>query len=224
MSKRIQTFWMYQIKQESGSGEVPIIELQTLAKQASTTKLVPERKTRQEKIESYQMISKTMQNKISDSIAYMVAVDLLPYTTVEKERFNYLTQTVAPSYKIIGRKALAERKISDLFLRVRETIFNLVEKMPFVAITTVAHFITANWELKTVCLACRYVPADQTAENLADMILEILDEYNINKQKVSACTTDCGANTLAAIAILNFEHISCLGHIFNTTIGKALQL
>nr|CAI5867275.1 unnamed protein product [Callosobruchus analis] len=144
--------------EESGSGEVPIIELQKPAKQASTSKLVPERKTRQEKIESYQMISKTMPNKISDSIAYMAAVDLLPYTTVEKEGFNDLMQTVAPSYKIIGRKALAERKIPDLFLRVRETIFNLVEKAPFVAITTdcwtsiakqpyialKAHFITAN--------------------------------------------------------------------------------
>lgn len=56
------------------------------------------------------------------------------------------------------------------------------------------------------------------------IIRAILEDWKIELNKIVACTTDCGANILAAMKILKFININCFGHTLNNAVSKTLSI
>lgn len=93
---------------------------------------------------------------------------------------------------------------------------------PYIAVT--AHGIDENWELKSFCLNCTSLDVEHTANNVKDIILSILEDWNISLSKISGVTTDNDTNMIKTVQLLGLLHISCFGHTLNNGISNALKL
>ena len=71
-------------------------------------------------------------------------------------------------------------------------------------------------------IRCLYF-ADHTGQNIADAILDILDNWQLSISKLVAATTDSGSNVIAAFNILGLLRISCFGHNLDLAIKKSLK-
>ncbi|KAK4406388.1 putative AC transposase [Sesamum angolense] len=113
-----------------------------------------------------------------------------------------------PCFNMISRNTL-KGDILKIYKDERTKYYNLLGKIKCrIAITTdmwtssnnkgftavTGHFIDDNWTLRNCILRFLYVPAPHTAEVLADMLVEALMNWNIDR-KVSTITIDnCTTN------------------------------
>lgn len=160
---------------------------------------------------------------------------MLPYNIVEKQGFLHLMKTVAPTYVVPSRKTIAENKVPILYEKTKNKIKEDFLQMKYVSLTTdcwtscandpyislTAHYINMSWHLKSCCLNCQSMMVNHTGENIADVIANMLKDWNI--KEVVAYTTDSGANILKAMNYIGKNHISCFGHTINTAVNKAMN-
>jgi len=66
--------------------------------------------------------------------------------------------------------------------------------------------------------------ADHTGQNIADAIVDILDNWELSSNGLITTTTDNGSNIVAAFRSLRFLHISCFGHNLDLAIKKGLNI
>ncbi|GAA6085058.1 zinc finger BED domain-containing protein 1-like, partial [Tachysurus ichikawai] len=70
---------------------------------------------------------------------------------------------------------------------------------PFLSLTL--HYIDDDWKLRQRCLETAYFPADHTADMIAQGLKDMLSEWDLAEEKLSAITTDNGANVVKAAAL-----------------------
>ena len=85
------------------------------------------------------------------------------------------------------------------------------------------HYIDTHWELKSYCLQTHYLPKDHTGENIAEVLAELLQQWELKDNKLVGITTDSGANIKLACALLNWTRLSCFGHNLNLVVEKGLN-
>ena len=85
------------------------------------------------------------------------------------------------------------------------------------------HYIDPDWKLQSKCLQTLYMPADHTAENLADGMKEILEHWHLSSTKQVRITTDSGANVVKAVRDLGWPWMSCFGHKLHLAITNAMK-
>ena len=56
--------------------------------------------------------------------------------------------------------------------------------------TITIHFISSDWELNSFCLETVPLFTDHTGQNIADAILDILENWNLSRDNLVATTTD----------------------------------
>ena len=88
-------------------------------------------------------------------------------------------------------------------------------------------FLDKNFVIQEVVLTIEYVKYPHTAQNIADALFNILDQWKI-RNKVFKITTDNGANIKKAIKDMstispNIKWQSCAAHTLQLTIGKGLD-
>ena len=77
--------------------------------------------------------------------------------------------------------------------------------------------------MQSVALSMHFLTEDYTAIVIAEVLKEILQEWNLNSQKQVSLTTDSGVNVVAAVNFLNWTRISCFEHNLHLPITKALN-
>lgn len=83
-------------------------------------------------------------------------------------------------------------------------------------------FFNNNAELKSCLLECIQFNDRHTADNLAQELMRIVDNWAIT-HKVVAATSDNANNIKAAIKINNWKHIPCFAHLLNLIVQSALR-
>ena len=68
--------------------------------------------------------------------------------------------------------------------------------------------------MQSIALSIHFLP-DHTAIVIAEVLEEILQEWNLNSEKQMSLTTDSGANVVAAANLLNCIRISCFGTLLS---------
>lgn len=162
---------------------------------------------------------------------------MVSHHTVEKESFKELLQTFDKQYELPGRKYFTKTAIPDLYNKTREIIAKDLKSVDFVALTTdmwssinmtpyitvTAHYISEDWELMAKCLETTFVPENHTAEALAEVLTEVVHDWDIEECNISCITTDNGANIVAAIRGLKWPWLNCFGHNLNVAVNYSLQ-
>ena len=88
-------------------------------------------------------------------------------------------------------------------------------------ITVTCHFIDSSWVLKSAVLVTTNVTNDHTAENIAEELKRVTDEWKITN-KVVAVVTDNAANIAAAVRLNGWRHIPCFAHTLNLVVQDSL--
>lgn len=74
------------------------------------------------------------------------------------------------------------------------------------------------------CLSCRHFNEDHTADNISDIMKDILSEWGVNINEISCATTDNGSNILKSVKDLNLPHLTCFAHNINIGVNNALNI
>lgn len=154
---------------------------------------------------------------------------------VESEGFKHMINVLCPNYKIPNRNTFANSKIPALYLLTKNKIIAFVKEAKWISCTAEGwasqngqqfislsiHFID-NYKLNSFMLACRELSENHTEFDIANIMQDILGEYNIKLSQIIAITTDDTANIIAAVKHLDIVHIPCFAQIVNTCIQKIL--
>ena len=87
-------------------------------------------------------------------------------------------------------------------------------------ITVTAHYISSDWKLHNKVIATRAVPEKHTGVNIANVLINIKDEFQI--QSLKALTTDNAQNMVVAANEAGFERWPCFSHTLQLAINDAL--
>ena len=102
--------------------------------------------------------------KLTDSVTYCIAKDMLPIQIVEKEGFKTLVKKLDPQYELPTRKYMSKKAIPDLYSVTRESVKSQISTADFFAATTdiwssstmepylsyTLHHIAEDWQLKSL--------------------------------------------------------------------------
>ena len=172
---------------------------------------------------------------LNRAVGYFLAKDIQPLYTLEKPGFQQLVSKLNPKYNLPSRKYFTETEIPRLYNEVRDTIVKpkLTEIMYFAATTDLwtsranhpylsltVHFVTSSWDLQAFTLETVPMFEDHTGQNIADAVVDILDNWNLEGSKLIATTTDNGSNF--AFKSLEWTRISCFGHNLDLAVNKVL--
>lgn len=186
----------------------------------------------------FRKLSSADNEKITNAIAYFIAVDFEPYSAVEGKGFRHLMSVVAPTFTIPSRTTFSERKVPILYEKTKKLIMTKICDIDFFGLTTdgwtapnthkfialTCSYIDDDWVLNTHTLSCRDLNISNTGENIKQLILNELSDYKIDSKKIGAVTTDRGANVLLAVSLMGFESIPCFGHAIDTKMDEMLKL
>ena len=95
-------------------------------------------------------------------------------------------------------------------------------KHPYLSFTV--HFIANDWERRSFCLDTVPVFEDHAGQNLAETVLDILGNWELQSEQLVCTTTDNGSNFIAAFETLEWPRISCFGHNLDLAVNKALNI
>ena len=86
-------------------------------------------------------------------------------------------------------------------------------------VTVTCHFLTDEWELKSVVLETTQIEESHTAENIAPMLTDIANKWNI-MEKICCVTTDNANNMVAAVRHNRWNHLPCFAHTLNLIVSN----
>lgn len=187
----------------------------------------------------YASTSKTAM-EITNEIGYFIAKDMMPFRTVERPGFLRLMRKAFPLYRVPTRQYFSKTLIPEMYNKVKnETAAKLAQGSSFAATTDIwtssggggepylsftIHFLTPEWELVSRCLETVIFPEDHTADNIREMIENILEEWNIKKEQLVCITTDNASNMQKALVDFSNMWLGCFGHNLNLAISKVLKM
>ncbi|KAE8738829.1 hypothetical protein FOCC_FOCC015661 [Frankliniella occidentalis] len=177
--------------------------------------------------------------EVTDALLFMIAHDDMPLRTTERTGFRVFTKKINPKYKIPSEPTTT-KKLHEKYLSLRARVKLELGKTCGITLTldiwTSKHKmdsflgLTAHY-LKGVCMksveiTARPLQGHKSAENLIPVIKSILNDWNIDPERVSAVITDGGGNIKNAVKEIFgiSKHISCFGHLLNLIGTKAIGL
>ncbi|KAM4028706.1 E3 SUMO-protein ligase ZBED1-like isoform 1-T1 [Anomaloglossus baeobatrachus] len=176
------------------------------------------------------------QASVDEELTAMIARDFQPLSIVEDKGFRKLISSLNPMYIIPSRKTLSQTVLPRMCNRERDSLQERVKRASAVCLTTdcwasrtatafisvTCHYIE-NYNMVSSLLECVELCEGHTADNLAEELLRIAENWQI-ESKVICCVTDNAANITKAIKILNWAHYPCLAHTINLIVGDSMKV
>ena len=142
----------------------------------------------------------------------MLALDIQPGSIVEDKGFQDFLKVIDPKYVPPSHRITMREHLPTLYQGAMEELQHQLSKIEYCAITTdiwtsratmgyvtvTCHFLTDDWELKSVVLETTEIEESHTAENIGATHVAITDKWHIT-QKVCCVITDNANNIVAAV-------------------------
>ncbi|XP_060768023.1 E3 SUMO-protein ligase ZBED1-like [Neoarius graeffei] len=178
--------------------------------------------------------------KITKAIVIYIASAMRPYSTVEEAGFKYLLHVLEPRYTPPSRSHVRESVVPALYNRTRQIVEQGLKAAHSIALTTdswtswatesfltvTAHFISPEWDMRTVVLQTRPLHEQHTSTHLAEKLNEVVTEWKLERRGMPiAVTTDNARNIVNAVGEAGLgPHIACFAHTLNLAAKKALEI
>ena len=177
-------------------------------------------------------------NQLTEAICYFVAKDMQPMDTVNDAGFRRMIHKFEPRYTPPDRKTLATHYLPQMFETEKKRVRDLMHSAERFAVTTdlwtsrakhaytgvTVHYITDEYSLESHLLETKEFPESHTAQNIAEELEGILQEWNLPLDKLCAATTDNGTNIVLAAEILGWQRIPCFSHTLQLAVERATCL
>lgn len=89
-------------------------------------------------------------------------------------------------------------------------------------LSVTVHYFDEKTQLKSAMLECTQFSDRHTAENVAQELKKIADDWAITN-KIEAVTTDNAPNIKSAIRLNNWKQIACFAHTLSLIVQTALR-
>lgn len=181
-----------------------------------------------------------MAKELNEALGYYIAKDNLSFQAVERPGFLMFAKTAVPQYQVPTRHFFSGTEIPRMYSNIKAEVREQLGQANWFAATTdiwtsnggggepylsfSIHFVTPDWKLQPYCLETLLFPQDHTADNIREMIENIIDEWGISKDNFVCITTDNAANMLKAFEDFPDLWLGCFGHNLNLAISKVLKL
>lgn len=166
----------------------------------------------------------------------MLAIDMQPSSIVEDKGFQEFLKAVDPKYIPPSRRTIMRDHLPSLYQGAMEELQDQLAKVEYCSITTdiwtsratmgyvtvTCHFLTDNWEMKSVVLETTQVEDSHTAENIGATLVAITNKWSIT-EKVCCVITDNANNIVAAVRHNRWNHLPCFAHTINLIVSNSLQ-
>ena len=176
-------------------------------------------------------------SKLTDSVCYFIAKDMLPFDTVNSAGFLHLINTFEPRYQPPDRKTISTHYMQSLYEEEKTRVQQQLNNVECYAITTdmwtsrakhaycavTVHFIV-DFKLQSFLISVQEFPDSHTAENIAQEIHDTLSEWSLSADRIVAATTDNGANIIAGISLLGVIQLPCFSHTLQLAVKQAFKL
>ena len=175
---------------------------------------------------------------ITDSVCYFLAKDMMPYDTVNAAGFRHMLRETEPRYVSPDRKSVATNYMPKLYEREKARVQQQIEGINRFAITTdiwtsrahhsyigtTVNYVGAAYNLQSHMLGtCEFSDA-HTAVNIAEELQQILQDWKLPTDCLSAATTDNDWNIAMAMEILGWPHMPCFSHTLQLAVEDAMKL
>ena len=197
--------------------------------------------TLQTTLDTYKSVPKMAKSssrwkEITRSLCHFLAKDMRPLALVEGEGFKSFMTVVQPAYEVPSRKHVLS-VIKSIYTDEKAKVVRDLGDAFWTALTTdfwtstsvdscfglTCHYISSNWELESRVLETRKVSERHTGDNIASILRCAVSEWGI-EGKISAVTTDNASNIVRGMAILDWQHMRCVGHTLQIAIKAGLEL
>uniref|UniRef100_UPI0005212532 zinc finger BED domain-containing protein 1-like n=1 Tax=Ciona intestinalis TaxID=7719 RepID=UPI0005212532 len=164
--------------------------------------------------------------------------DMRPFHIVEGQGFRDLVHGLNHQYKIKHRstyQAITERTYKS----AKSFLLDVLQHANYMGITTdmwtsirndsyitvTVHWITDDWKMQHGVLTTECMTEANTAENLSLRLTDVLAEYRITSNKISATVTDNGRNIKKAVDLLDdWTQLSCFAHTLQLCVKAGLDI
>ncbi|XP_051958615.1 E3 SUMO-protein ligase ZBED1-like [Xyrauchen texanus] len=180
-------------------------------------------------------------NALSESVLQMLIYDVRPLSMVDGAGFQQMIAQFNPDYILPSRTHfthLMEQKYSTTFLKVKQILKEVNSSITLTSdvwtsrateayLGVSCHFITKDWQMKTLNLATLPLEERHTAANIMIWMEEVIEKFDILPSKIKAIVHDNGSNMVAAARLLEEKHgwssVRCAGHTHHLIINSALK-
>ena len=160
-----------------------------------------------------------------------------PYCVVENAGFRELHHTLEPKYTIPSRQFFSDTCIPKLYNDAKDNVKRELMEAKRVALTTdswtscttevyvtvTSHHIDADWQMKNFVLQTRVLNDSHTGANLAAVLREACEEWNIRDRNPALVTDNASNMTVAGAEAKMTPHIKCFGHTINLATQRGLK-
>ena len=174
-----------------------------------------------------------------EAIGNFIACDMQPLSVVENAGFKQLMYRAEPRFKVPSRTYFTNTVIPAMYTRKRVKTENVLSSVQYCSVTTdiwtaqhsarsyispTVHCVTSSWELASYCLSTKELPGEHAATNISTAIQEMLNDWNIDTEKVVAVVTDNARNMVNAISELGLFNFPCIGHTLQLGVKKGFDV
>ena len=86
------------------------------------------------------------------------------------------------------------------------------------------HYLASDFSLKSNLLETREFPDSHIAVNIVQEIEEILQQWSLSMDGLTAITTDNGSNIVLAADLVGCTRVPCFSHCLNLAVEKACKI
>ncbi|XP_077972379.1 zinc finger BED domain-containing protein 4-like [Styela clava] len=169
----------------------------------------------------------------------MIATDNRPFAIVQDDGFRRLIETIEPRYALKTEKYFRTEMLPQIYELVSQKIMTLVvtenagDGLAFTTdcwsgpteslISLTVHFINCNWERFQIVLNIKAMHGSHTGEYIGTTFLDLLQQWNIDKNRVFLVLRDSGANMVKGLNMVELPNLSCFAHSLQLVINDGLQ-
>ncbi|CAG4957002.1 unnamed protein product [Parnassius apollo] len=159
-----------------------------------------------------------------------------PFSLVEERAFKKFARWI-PGYQLPSRKTISTVMLSALYNKTKSEMKMVLgpecnysiclttdlwtsrSNESYIAIT--AHYMTDDFEFKTVLLDCCNFHDSNTGENIQEVLKNIVAEWGLT-DKIIFAVADNADNVQKAIHNIGWKQFGCYGHILNLIVQDSL--
>lgn len=178
-------------------------------------------------------ITVSRQKTIDKAILQMI---VLAFNIVQNRGFLRLLAVLDSTYKVPSRSyfttTLLQSYYDEIIIKVEEMLLEAEyislttdtwtsnSPQSFMAVT--AHYVSKFWKPVSVLLGCFKMNESHTAENLRNLLIELVKRWKLER-KIVSISTDTAFNIIAAIRLTGWEHVPCFAHKLNLVVQDSVN-
>lgn len=173
--------------------------------------------------------------KIDEGLALMIASDFQPFSIVEDAGFRQFVGLLNPKYTLPTRQKIRNEIMPQLYNAAKVKLKTILNDVDHLSVTTdlwtsanqdsymsvTVHFFH-DMALKSFVLQTINITGSHTAENLAENLNTVFDDWN-TKHKVVAIVTDNASNMTKMCELLQKRNMPCFAHTINLLVQDSLS-